>query len=214
MRAIAIRHAKVDLAPPKGRITGAEFEEYLSEYEKAPIVTVTEQHLDIHRYSVYVSASPRTEETASELFKQKDWTTTPLLGEVPMKAFTESVSASYPLWYWMLRARLQWYFNDPRQPETRTATYERCGKLMHLIRSSDRGTVLVSHGFFLRVFLSYCRRNHYEVTRYGGLTIAPLERIRITERDAHCGHCVHNCLLSNPGCDIGRETAALGRSLL
>ena len=209
MRSVMIRHAAVNLKP-KSSMTGDEFIAYLEEYEKAPIQTVTEQAHDIHHYHVYVSPSPRAGETAAELFKQKDWEVNPLIGEVPMRPYADG-NFRRPLWYWIMRARIQWYFNNERQPETRKASYERAAKVMHLIQQSDRDTVLVTHGFFMLVFMSYCKQNRYEVTRYGGLRIAPLERVRITERDAHCGRCVHNCLLANPGCDIGKEMAAFNR---
>ena len=29
----------------------------------------------------------------------------------------------------------------------------------------------------------------------------------ISEKEAHCGGCGHNCFLSNPGCGVGREKA-------
>ena len=37
--------------------------------------------------------------------------------------------------------------------------------------------------------------------------VRPLERILATSRTAHCGGCGHNCMLSNPGCGVGRDKA-------
>lgn len=46
------------------------------------------------------------------------------------------------------------------------------------------------------------------VAKRGSLIrIAPLERIIFTEKVLHCGNCMHNCLLTNPGCAIGKEKA-------
>ncbi len=37
--------------------------------------------------------------------------------------------------------------------------------------------------------------------------VRPGERILVTSRTAHCGGCGHNCMLSSPGCGIGRDKA-------
>ena len=48
----------------------------------------------------------------------------------------------------------------------------------------------------------------YCVQRTGMGRIRPFEQMLLSRRGEHCGGCGHNCLLSNPGCSIGRDKAA------
>ena len=67
---------------------------------------------------------------------------------------------------------------------------------------------MVSHPGFIALLLDRLRVRGYCVARTGLGRVQPLERLLLTRRDMHCGGCAHNCLLSNPGCGIGRDKAA------
>ena len=67
---------------------------------------------------------------------------------------------------------------------------------------------MVSHPGFIALLLDRLRVRGYCVARTGLGRVQPLERLLLTRRDMHCGGCGHNCLLTNPGCGIGRDKAA------
>lgn len=63
---------------------------------------------------------------------------------------------------------------------------------------------------FLRYLIRAFEKNGCNALRRENGAIRAGERIRITLKKDHCGGCQHNCLLSNPGCGVGRDKASRG----
>ncbi len=84
--------------------------------------------------------------------------------------------------FWRLRADWQRRREGGGQPESQKQIRARAERLLTRLLEEEKDCTLIR-----------CR---------------PWERILITRRDMHCGGCGHNCLLSNPGCGIGRDKAA------
>ena len=86
-------------------------------------------------------------------------------------------------------------------------TRARAEELVQMILEKNEDCVLVTHEFYLYTLKSVLEKHGFVIKRSATGRIKNLERIRATKKDDHCGFCTHNCLLSNPGCDIGRDRA-------
>lgn len=155
---------------------------------------------------VYVSSAKSATQTAELLFTNADIIVEPLLNEVPVHAYKDTAKR-LPLWRWQLMASMQRFFGNSRQPESRAQARARAKELRNLLESKNQDCVLISHPIFIKALLHQFESHGYHVNRTNLLRIAPLERIVLTKRDMHCGGCGHNCLLSNPGCGVGRDAS-------
>ena len=155
---------------------------------------------------VYVSSGKGAVQTAELLFTDADIIEEPLLDEVPQRSYKDT-KKELPLWRWLFMASIQRFFGNSRQPESRVQAKVRAKKLLDLLESRNQDCILISHPNFIKVLLDCLGSRGYYITRQNLFRIAPLERIAITKRDMHCGGCGHNCLLSDPGCGVGRDAA-------
>lgn len=205
MKIIAIRHAKVNMEWEK-EYTSAEFDKACAEYDQCDILPGGETKVYSDDRPIYVSTLKRTKETAHLLLGDREVTVTPLLDEVPLRSFRDT-GKSYPLHVWNATGRLQWFLGNGRQKETRRETKERAGRLIRMLMEKDEDCILISHGWFMQVLLRELESAGFVAKRGSLIHIAPLERIVFTKKALHCGNCMHNCLLTNPGCEIGKEKA-------
>ncbi|MBO4235445.1 MAG: histidine phosphatase family protein [Firmicutes bacterium] len=204
MKIIMIRHAKVDMEWEK-TYNSKGWDKANEAYNAAPIKSI-DKRLKIEGFRVYISALPRTRATANGLFGDCELIETPLLNEVPNRAAIDT-EKKLPKKFWVARGRTQWYMNSSRQWETRKMTRDRAEELVKMLVDKNEDCVLVTHEFFLYTLKSVLEKHGFVIKRSNTGRIKNLERIRATKRDDHCGFCTHNCLLSNPGCDIGKERA-------
>ena len=130
----------------------------------------------------------------------------PLLAPVEERAFREGGRA--PLWLWREMARLQRNLGSPRQPESRKQIDARAEALLCRLEEDEKDCVLVADSLLAERLLDRARIHGYALARTGIFRYRPWERVLVTRRDMHCGGCGHNCLLTNPGCGIGRDKAA------
>lgn len=168
----------------------------------ADIVPISMTRHDASEYKIYTSTSRAAIETAEALFSfGRSPERTPLLDDVPLVPFTET-KKQYPLWLWYAMGRLQWRMGSRRQPEARADVKRRAGDMIDLIERDGADCVLIARGLYLRILRdTLCRRGY--CIQGGGFQVKPLDRIRATKQTLHCGGCIHNCMLSNPGCGIG-----------
>lgn len=155
---------------------------------------------------VYVSSGKGARQTAELLFTDANIIEEPLLNEALQRSYKDT-EKELPLWYWQFMAFIQRFSGNRRQPESRAQAKARAKKLLDLLESRNQDCILISHPNFIRVLLDCLSSRGYYITRQNLFRIAPLERIAVTKRDMHCGGCGHNCLLSNPGCGVGRDAA-------
>ncbi len=113
-------------------------------------------------------------------------------------------------------------FSDPKttelmllkeqaDPESRKEAKARAAELLATLRRDGRDAILILGPRFLKVLCGLLQKEGYVIARSSLFSIRPYERIRATEKTAHCGYCAHNCPLSNPGCAIGQERAGKER---
>ena len=170
------------------------------------IETVKSEPISSNNRPVYVSSGKGALQTAERLFNDAAIVEETLLDEVPQRAYKDT-EKKLPLWYWQFMAALQRLTGNNRQPESKTQAKTRAKKLVDFLESRNQDCILISHPIFIRVLLDCLSTHGYRITRTNFYRVAPLERILITRPDMHCGGCAHNCLLSNPGCGVGRDAA-------
>ena len=154
----------------------------------------------------YVSSGKGALQTAKLLFTDAAIAEETLLDEVPQRAYKDT-EKKLPLWHWQFMASLQRFTGNNRQPESKSQAKTRAKKLIDLLESHNQDCILISHPIYIRVLLDCLSTRGYRITRTNFFRVAPLEHILITKPDMHCGGCGHNCLLSNPGCGVGRDAA-------
>ena len=128
------------------------------------------------------------------------------IGEVPLCSFCDT-KKQWPAWLWRLAGWLQWMTGSDRQPEKRSHTVARAKEVVKKLEKEEKDCILVVHPVFLRTMLGVLRRQGYCITASRMFGAMPLDRFRAAKWSEHCGGCQHNCLLTNPNCQIGREKA-------
>ncbi len=157
-------------------------------------------------YTVYTAATCAARQTAELLFElPTPPVETPLLDDVLLRPFRDT-EKKLPLRLWQSMGKLQWASGNGRKAESRGETLRRAGELVDQIEAVGRDCVLISRGLTMRALKSVLRRRGY-LLEGGDLRPVPLERVRATKRDLHCGGCAHNCLLSEAKCQTGKNKA-------
>ena len=205
MKIILIHQAAADMpwAPP---YDAASFDRASKEERQCHAVTANVKKGDASAYRLYIGTAPAAAETAEMLF---DYTeppeSTPLLDDAAPRAWRET-DKTYPLRRWQSMARLQWRFGGGRQVETRRETMARAGEFVDRLEADGRDSIVISRGWMMEALKSVLRRRGYAIDG-GGLLPKPLDRLRAVKQSARCGGCHHNCQLSAPRCDVGRNKA-------
>lgn len=84
----------------------------------------------------------------------------------------------------------------------------RADALIEKLEERGSDCILISHPAMIEALMDALRVRGYCAQRTGLGRVRPFEQMLLSRRDEHCGGCQHNCLLSNPGCNIGRDKAA------
>ena len=148
--------------------------------------------------AVYVSGTPAAKLSAEALCPGAPLNVREELGEMEA-AHAPFAGTALPL---SLRASL-----EAPKGEARKAAMERAKAFIHELEEDGRDAILFSHAASIPILLDALRLRGYVAQRSSLGAISPGERILVTSRAAHCGGCGHNCMLSNPGCGVGRDKA-------
>ncbi len=195
MQIIIIRHAKVDMSWDK-EYNSATYDLACDRYNECPIISVSNESSAMPiwafgecregsniEYSkiddtktVYISELSRTYETACRLFKNTDFVRTALLNEVPLKSFKDT-NKNYPLWFWNFAGRLQWFLQSKRQMESKEETVIRAKEMMKLLEERWEDCYLVTHGFFMRVFMKELKKQGYKIQKNKFFGISNLDMV-------------------------------------
>ena len=192
--------------PLPKRCTGAAFEQALAAEAESGISPYAGRPMTAGERRIYVAPGRRARETAERVIPGAELAVEPLLAPIPRRAWKDG-GAEHPLWLWLAMARRQARAGDPRQPESRKASVERAEALIAKLEAEEKDCLLVLDGDFLTLLLDRLRLHGCSSQRTGLGRWQPFELILASCRDQHCGGCAHNCLLSNPGCGIGRDKA-------
>lgn len=184
----------------------SEFDRLRQAESACDIIPIEDKRISADGRQVYVGPGRAARQTAEQYFTDASITVEPLLDEIPQRSYKDT-NKKLPLWLWRLMACLQQFFGIRRQPETKKQAKARAEKLIAQLEAQGRDCILVSYPGFIKVLLDRFQAHGYCIARSGVFGISPLERVLITKRDMHCGGCSHNCLLTNPGCGVGRDKA-------
>ena len=139
---------------------------------------------------IYVSPDPCARATAEGVFCRRDWIAAPELEETPC-----GVHLPFPLPRWAHRAL----------GGDRKALRSRLIPFLDELEAAGRDSAIVAHPGAIRELLALLRSKGYEIR--GGGQMRCFEKAVAVPAVPHCGNCSHNCPLTRPGCDIGREKA-------
>lgn len=184
----------------------SDFDKVCQSMPDCDIEAVGSEQTSSNNRPIYVSSEKGAMQTAELLFNDAAITEETLLDEVVQRSYKDT-EKKLPLWYWQFMAALQRLTGNNRQSESKSQAKARAKKLIDLLESRNQDCILISHPLFIRILLNCLSAHGYRITRTNFYRVAPLERILITKPDMHCGGCGHNCLLSNPGCGVGRDAA-------
>lgn len=195
-------------APRRGSFDSAGFDALCAQERELGLSPgTTEKSAAANGRKIYTGGCRADEETARLVFPDGELIREPLLDPIPCRSFKDT-EKRLPLWLWRLLAGLQRLFGAKRQPESKKGAVRRAEALIARLEAEDADCILVCHVSFLVVLLDALRRHGCCISRGGVFRYAPMERILVTARSIHCGGCSHNCLLTNPGCGVGRDKAA------
>ena len=164
---------------------------------------------------VYVGPERYCRETAEMLFEnlglseQSQLIVTKLLQEVPFDS-SPYASRTLSLSAWQQKAWLQRFFKGmfDKKSESRA----RAAELIAGIRAAGKNCIIIADEHMVNTLARELKRNGFHIKRGGLFHVDYLERIVATDNEPHCGGCMHDCPLSNPGCMIGKDKAAKLRS--
>jgi len=155
-----VRHFKV-ITNEKTFLSPIEFSQSMENYDKAPVrkngLKINSSDWDI----CYCSTLPRAITTAENVYGEEIIKTN-LIIEVPISPFT-NWNIKLPTFIWHIGARIAWYKSHKSQKEDILGTRERIRKFYELIIKSGQGRILIiSHGYFLRMFYEEMRKKGFK----------------------------------------------------
>lgn len=158
-----LRHFKVGFKQSKRIYTASEFLKAMECYENSPIIKKT---IDINSnfWEVcYSSTISRAIETARSIYENEIVLSDKLI-EVPVAPFTFR-NIKLPSFIWHLGGRIAWHKNHHSQPEKRIETLKRINSFMEeLSEHNYKNVLVVTHGFFMRVFVEHLIKLGYKGT--------------------------------------------------
>ena len=201
MKIILILSDKLDF--DKSEICNSDSFSTLQQKQKeTSIINKTVGEKTNAKYHFYASTHPSSLETIQKLFGKQNITIEPLLDEIKFSA-SSNKEASYESY--IKEAVKRWKKSETLQKEV---TAE-CESLIDQLEELDEDTVLVTHLYKMETLLSTLKKRKYLIEKPRLFGIQPLDRIRASKKNMHCGGCKHNCLLTNPKCDIGKDKAKI-----
>ena len=162
MRIIILRHSKVDYQWHKWS-TSNQFNNDCRRYDLAPVKTLSDPISQGDWKLFFVSTSPRSLETACQLFGNQDYISSNLLDEVPLSASIDT-NLKLPLWFWNITGRLQWWLCSSRQKEGRNETQTRAQKAIDMVLERNEDCAIVTHGFFMHSLTTAMEQRGFVIT--------------------------------------------------
>ncbi len=152
------------------------------------------------KYTFYSSNLVSSQETINKLFGKQNIIIEPLLDEIVFDALIDK-DLTYDN-YKKEVIKLWKKNNDSLQ-----IANNQCEDLLKKLEEKDEDAVVVSHPIRIDILINIMKKNGYLIEKPRLFGIKPLDRIRASKKNLHCGNCKYNCLLTHPRCDIGRDKA-------
>ena len=167
--------------------------------KEASIINPTVNEKTNANYHFYASTHPSSTETIHKLFGKQDITIEPLLDEI---VFSSTINKEMSYASYIKEAKKALKKND-------SSINDNCLEFLRKLESLDEDAVVVTHPFILDYLINTMKKSGYLIEKPRLLGIQPLDRIRASKKNMHCGGCKHNCLLTSPKCDIGKDKAEI-----
>ena len=203
MRIWIICSGEAALALPP-RAAAAEYAALCEKRLDSPVGETQGHPVAANGRGVHVSPRAAAQDTAEKLIADGAPQSEPLLDEIPLRPFG---GGKLPLWLWRVLVWLRGLFGLTAAESGRVSR-QKADELISRLEKRGEDCILVSHPRRIAALCDALRVRGYCVQRTGLGGIKPFEQLLLSRRDEHCGGCAHNCLLSNPGCNIGRDKAA------
>ena len=156
-----MRHFKVkDIS--KTWMNSAQFDQWVKYYDTYELDYVQVDFPPIEM--VYVSSHTRALKTAD--FIHSPYQISDLVREVDAKAFMKTFFL-LPKWFWLVIARIQWYFNLS-QSENRIDTTHRINQFLETC-DLTKNTCIITHGFVMKTLIKALKNRGF----YGKQDTAP-----------------------------------------
>ena len=192
------------LLPAPGKYDSAGFDAAVKEMSASPCPPYNGKKFNPEGKIVLIGEGTPAMDTAKKILLPCEWSVDGLLNEISIRSFTDT-ERSFTSRQWVNKAAAQRRRGDARQSESLAEVRARADKLINKISGKDY--ILISYPEFISVLLDRLRVKDFVVQRTGFMGIKPFEWFVVSEKEAHCGGCQHNCFLSNPGCGVGRDKA-------
>ena len=163
LKITVIRHGKVEYHWSK-RYTSKEFDRACREYDAAPVKDAAVSFPENDFQRIYISTLPRSRDTAEQLFGSRSFETTSMIDEVPLRS-SRDTEIRLPLWFWNISGRVQWLLGSARQAESRSQTKNRAKAFVDKLCREGADSIIVTHGFFMRVFLREMKKAGFAADR-------------------------------------------------
>lgn len=163
MKIVIIRHGEVDMKWGKS-YDSISFDNACSNYDSSPIKASEIRYENKNNDKIYISGLSRTNETAHMLFGDNDFYKSELLNEVPLRSFTDTMR-KLPLIIWNVIGRLQWLFDNKRQPETRSQTINRAKRAIDMLEKENADCIVVTHACFANTFTEQLKKRGYKIDK-------------------------------------------------
>lgn len=138
-----------------------EFDRLWKQYDYTAIVDKGIEAINLECSKIYISNLYRSLETAKRLFPDREYYEIDG-AEVPLRSYKDSEKLK-AVWYWNVRGRLQWLFNNTRQEEIRFDTVKRCIRLIEILESAGEDCAIVSHGFLMKTLVKCLKKRGYNI---------------------------------------------------
>ncbi|MEN8194474.1 MAG: histidine phosphatase family protein [Bacteroidota bacterium] len=163
-----VRHFKVRTPEIENRLNSSEFNQIMQNYDHSPVIPSAIQ-IDADGWDLcYASTLSRAVETAKTIYRD-EIINTDLIVEVPLSSFMNT-NIPLPNMVWHVGGRIAWLFSCKSQIEDIKTTKQRIKDFMKLVEESGHKKILVvSHGFFMKVFASQLKKYGYS----GAIDFAP-----------------------------------------
>lgn len=155
-----VRHFKVITPKINKRLNSSEFNSVMNNYDSSPIkpndIQINQSDWDV----CYASTLLRADETAKSIFGG-EIISTDMLIEVPLTSFMRT-NLFLPNILWHVGGRIAWFFSSATQRENISETKMRIHDFMQLLENSGKKNILiVSHGFFMKVFAHQLKKKGF-----------------------------------------------------
>ena len=161
------------------------------EEEESPVIRSPVRPMKRGGRSIFLAPGRRAADTAGMIFAGEETETEPLLAPAEPEPGIQG-----------RRSPRGWRKQSLQQAR------QRADALIEKLEAAGGDCVLIASPDVVEVLLDRLRVKGYCQARTGIFALKPLEHIQVSRRDDHCGGCGHNCLLTNPGCGMGRDKAA------